>query len=99
MFDYHILIWYEKVRKNVVLLLMNMLGCISIHDQHVTEFEFVCASFDKVRKTMQRNAKAVFKQIHEAYFANGQGIKRLSRINTTDTAIERIQAIWSVITR
>jgi len=62
--------------------------------QHFTEFEFTETVAYNIRQTMQNNAKAVFKQIHESFFNKRQTIS-LSTNNATREAIQRIQALWS----
>ena len=62
--------------------------------QHFTEFEFTETATANMRQTMQKNATAIFKQIHESYHNKKQTIS-LSHNNATKNAIERIQALWS----
>ena len=84
---------YRYIRQIIVVVWMGFIP-LWVNAQHFSEFEFVETAPANIRQAMQDNAKAVFRQIHEAYFEKKSGLT-LSRNNATPEAIERIQALWS----
>jgi len=84
---------HNYIRSIIVVVFMALIT--TANAQHFTEFEFVGESAPtNIQQTMQNNAKAVFKQIHDSYFNKKSNIS-LSQNNATDEAIKRIQALWS----
>ena len=81
-------------KRTIAVLLVSFLTSTVANAQHFTDFEFYGTVSESVRRTMQNNANAVFRAIHEAHFNNRQNIT-LSPNNATPEAIERIRDLWS----
>ena len=85
----------DRYFRNVIIVALICLTTSTVvNAQHFTEFVFDDTAPANIRQTMQNNAMAVFRQIHESHFNDRQGVT-LSASNATPEAIERIQALWS----
>ena len=81
--------------KQFFLVITVFFASIGVNAQHFTDFEFVETAPENIRRAMANNARAVFRQIHEAHFGSRAGVTNLSTTNATQEAIGRIQELWS----
>ena len=84
-----------KFFKHLIIVVLFGFMTTGLNAQHFTEFEFVETAPENIRRAMANNARAVFRQIHEAHFGSRTGVTNLSTNNATQEAISRIQALWS----
>jgi len=80
--------------KQIIAIIATGIITTGVNAQHFTDFEFVETAPPNIRQAMQNNTKAVFRQIHDAYYSKKNDVT-LSRNNATPEAIGRIQALWS----
>jgi len=85
---------FIKNMKRYLIIVLFSFSCGSVNAQQKTEFEFYEGAPKNVMETMQRNTKAVFDVIHDAYYSKKAGFQ-LSTDNVTPEAIGRLQALWS----
>ena len=84
----------KKTIWHLATLLLHIFFCAQVYAQHTTEFLFSETAPDYLRKMMQSNAEAVFKEVNLACDQNKSGLA-LSLSNVTQDGIKRIQSIWS----
>jgi len=80
--------------KQIIAIIATGIITTGVNAQHFTDFEFVETAQPNIRQAMQNNTKAVFRQIHDAYYSKKNDVT-LSRNNATSDAISRIQELWS----
>ena len=85
---------YRYFRNFIAVALIGFITSTGLEAQHYTDFEFYDTAPANTRRTMQNNANAVFRQIHESHF-NGRQSINLSRTNATQDAIDNIRSLWN----